>query len=199
VKNYHVTGKTLEDFKKGDHKAFETVFLSYFGKVKRFIAELIRSEEDAEDLAQDIFAKIWTEREALDTNLSFNAFLYTLARNAAFNYLKHKSVQTNYANEYIRLDETDTPEEVLFAKETELLIEMMLGRMPEKRQEIYRLSRRQGLSNDEIANRLNVSRKTVENNLSMALNEIRRILLPVAFFLSACRLSGSFDPFGCII
>jgi RNA polymerase sigma-70 factor (ECF subfamily) len=160
--------------------------------VKRFITGLIRSEDDAEDLAQDIFAKIWIERETLNTNLSFNAFLYTMARNAAFNYLKHKQIQTNYANEYIPPNETDTPEELMFAKEIELLIEMTLCRMPKKRSEIYRLSRNRGLSNDEIALRLNISKKTVENNLSLALNEIRRIIsFTVIFF-------GSFAPFDCI-
>jgi RNA polymerase sigma-70 factor (ECF subfamily) len=179
-----ITNEVLEDLKKGEHKAFEAAFMSYFDKVKRFIAGLIRSDEDAEDLAQDVFAKIWTERDALDTNLSFQSFLYTMARNAAFNYLKRQSVRTTYANEYVQPEETDTPEEAVFAKEIELLIEMALRRMPEKRSRIYRLSRQQGLSNDEIAKRLTISKKTVENNLSMALNEIRKIIsLAVMLFI----------------
>jgi RNA polymerase sigma-70 factor (ECF subfamily) len=194
-----VTSETLKDLKKGDRKAFEAVFLSYFDRVKRFIAGLVRYEEDAEDLAQDIFAKIWTGRETLDTNLSFHSLLYVMARNAAFNYLKHKLVQINYAEEYIQPEEADTPEKQMFAKEIALLTEMALNRMPEKRREIYRLSRNQGLSNDEIANRLNVSKKTVENNLSMALCEIRKIIsLAVIFLSETCFLFGSFVPFGCI-
>ncbi|MDR2776176.1 MAG: RNA polymerase sigma-70 factor [Tannerella sp.] len=186
-KYYNVTAETLEDLKSGDHKAFDMVFLSYFDKVKRFIAGLIRSEDDAEDLAQDVFAKLWTERENIDTHSSFNAFLYTISRNATYNYLKHKLVQTNYVSEYVQREEeadADTPEKLFFAKEIELLIEMALCRMPEKRSEIYRLSRNKGLSNDEIAARLNISRKTVENNLTLALKEIRKIiLLAIVFFI----------------
>jgi RNA polymerase sigma-70 factor (ECF subfamily) len=162
------------------------LFFQQFGlnNRKRFIAGLVRSENDAEDLAQDIFAKLWTEHESLDTNLSFNSFLYTMARNAAFNHLKHKLVQENYLNEYVQQVETDTPEELVFAKEIELLVEMALCRMPEKRSEIYRLSRNKGLSNDEIASMLGISRKTVENNLTLVLNEIRRIIsLAIILFI----------------
>ncbi|MDR0732543.1 MAG: RNA polymerase sigma-70 factor [Dysgonamonadaceae bacterium] len=170
----NVTIETLEGLKRGEHRAFEAVFLCYFDKVKRFIAGLIRSEDDAEDLAQDVFAKLWTNRETIDTGFSFGAFLFTMSRNTAFNYLKHKLVHVNYMNEYTQREETDTPEELVFAKETELLIEMTLSRMPEKRSEIYRLSRLKGLSNGEIAALLNISQKTVENNLSMAIGEIRK-------------------------
>ncbi|MDR2809080.1 MAG: RNA polymerase sigma-70 factor [Tannerellaceae bacterium] len=184
MKTYNVTTESLEDLKRGDHKAFDVVFLSYFDKVKHFIAGLVRSENDAEDLAQDVFAKLWTARETIDTQSSFHSFLYVMSRNAAYNYLKHKLVQTNYANECVLREETDTPEELVFAKEMELLIEMTLCNMPEKRSEIYRLSRNKGLSNDEIAARLNVSRKTVENNLTLALREIRKvILLSIVFFI----------------
>jgi RNA polymerase sigma-70 factor (ECF subfamily) len=184
MKTYNVTTETLTDLKRGDHKAFDVVFLSYFDKVKRFIAGLVRSEDDAEDLAQDVFAKLWTERETIDIQSSFKSFLYVMSRNAAYNYLKHKLVQANYANEYVQREEMDTPEELVFAKEIELLIEMALCRMPEKRSEIYRLSRNKGLSTDEIAARLNISRKTVENNLTLALKEIRKIiLLSIVFFI----------------
>ncbi|MDR0743347.1 MAG: RNA polymerase sigma-70 factor, partial [Tannerella sp.] len=69
----NVTSETLRELKEGNHKAFEAVFLSYFDKVKRFIAGLVRSEDDAEDLAQDVFAKLWTERETINTQFSFNA------------------------------------------------------------------------------------------------------------------------------
>ncbi|MDR2425058.1 MAG: hypothetical protein LBD59_10110, partial [Prevotellaceae bacterium] len=67
AKHTTVTNEVLEDLKKGKHKAFEAVYMSCFDKVKRFITGLIRSEDDAEDLAQDIFAKIWIERETLNT------------------------------------------------------------------------------------------------------------------------------------
>jgi RNA polymerase sigma-70 factor (ECF subfamily) len=180
----HITSEILKALKKGEHKAFDTVFIACFEKVKRFIAGLVRSQEDAEDLAQNVFIKLWTERQTLDTKHSFHSFLYTMARNAAYNHIKHQIVHTNYVNEYIPQEEVSTPEELVFAKEIELLTEMALHRMPEKRSKIYRLSRSEGLSNDEIATRLKISRKTVENNLSMALAEIRRIIrLSVIFFI----------------
>jgi len=173
----NIAANTLVDLQKGESKAFETVYKAYFDKVKRFITSITRSPDDAEDMAQDIFLKLWTERETLNMEMSFNSFLFTVARNAAFNFLKHKLVEESYINEYCREIDTDTPEEHAFAGDIELLVEMALERMPAKRSEVYRLSRQTGLENDEIALQLGISRHTVENNLSLALKEIRRMLL----------------------
>jgi RNA polymerase sigma-70 factor (ECF subfamily) len=99
-----------------------------------------------------------------------------VARNAAFNHIKHKLVQETYLNDCNQEVETDTPEEIAFAKDMELLVEMALGHVPKKRSEVYRLSRSNGLANDEIAGLLGISRKTVENNLTLALKAIRKII-----------------------
>lgn len=80
---------TIEALQHGDHQAFEKVFLGYFDKVKYFLNGLLRSEADAEELAQDIFVNLWQNREAIDPQKSFNTYLYTIARNTALNYLKH--------------------------------------------------------------------------------------------------------------
>ena len=172
-----VTLKTIDALKSGEYEAFKTIYLTYFEKVKWFINGHIRSEKDAEDLSQDVFAKIWTIRETIDTKLSFQSFLFTMSRNVIYNYLKHKLIHTNYVNDFILRQKNDTPEELVFAKEIELLVEMKLSRMPEKRRNIYRLSRQKGLSNNEIAILLNISRKTVENNLSLAISELRKTIL----------------------
>lgn len=170
---------TLTALKEGDVKAFDCIFVSYFGKVRCFINGLLKSEADAEDLAQDIFIKLWTNRGLLDPQKSVNALLYTMARNAAFNFLKHKLVLDNYTSDNSRIDTTllpDTPEEILYAKEIELLIEMTVCRMPEQRRRIYRLSRNEAIPNEEIALQLHVTKKTVENQLSLALQDIRKVI-----------------------
>jgi len=176
--------QTLEALRNGEHKAFEVIFTVYYNKVRYFINGLLKSEADAEELAQDIFVKLWINRESIDPQKSFNAYIYTVARNAAFNFLKHKLVEASYLENYTALNEVADSEQLIFAKEIGLLVELMVGKMPVQRKTIYQLSRNQGLSNDEIASQLGIARKTVENQLSLALQELRRIVqLFLVFFM----------------
>lgn len=174
--------ETLTALKNGEIKAFETLFISYFGKVRCFIKGLLKSEVDAEDLAQDIFIKLWINRDTLDPEKSINAYLYTMARNAAYNFLKHKLVLDTYATDYVPSDNPDTPDELLYAKEIALLVEMTVCQMPEQRRRIYRLSRNEAISNEDIATRLNISKKTVENQLSLALFDLRKVIAGFLLF-----------------
>jgi RNA polymerase sigma-70 factor len=166
----------VEALQNGDHKAFEDIFIAYFGKVKYFLNGLLKSESDAEELAQDIFVKLWINRQSINPQKPFNAYIYTIARNTAFNYIKHKSVEEAFLENCNHLEEADCSDEILFAKEISLLVEMTVCRMPSQRGKIYRMSRNEGIPNDEIAGKLGLSKKTVENQLSLALQEIRRVI-----------------------
>lgn len=167
---------TIEALRNGNHKAFEEVFLAYFDKVKYLLTGLLRSESDAEELAQDIFVRLWMNHTSIDPNKVFSTYLYTTTRNTALNYLKHKLVEENYKNSFNSLDE------ILFAKEISLLVEMAVCKMPVQRKKIYQMSREKGISNNEIAEELGISKKTVENQLSLALQEIKRVISAFLIF-----------------
>jgi len=185
MKNRIDKGK-IDELRRGSHQAFQDIFIAYFRNVRFFIYSFIKSENDAEELAQDVFMKIWENHQSIDTNKSFDSYLYTIARNSVFNFLKHKLVENSY-KEYTYSAKTEfvsDPENILFAKEIELLIEMTVEKMPERRAEIYRLSRVKGLKNEEIAKELSISKKTVENQLSLAISELKKtILLFMLLFL----------------
>lgn len=166
----------VEALCRGNHNAFEEIFIAYFHKVRLFICGIIKSEADAEELAQDIFCKLWTNRDAINAEKPLGAYIYTMAKNAAFNYLKHKSVEQEYLIDYPFLDDVPTPEDVLFAREISLLIEVTVKEMPIQRKRIYLLSREKGVSNADIAIKLGISKKTVENQLSLALQELRKVI-----------------------
>lgn len=175
---------TIAALQQGDHKAFEEVFTTYFDKVKYLLTGLLRSESEAEELAQDIFVKLWMNRESIDPGKAFNTYLYTIARNTALNYLKHKLVEENFKNCFNDLDvAADSSDEILFAKEISLLMEMTVCRMPAQRRTIYQLSRGKGISNTEIAEKLGITKKTVENQLSLALQEIKRVISAFLIFV----------------
>lgn len=167
--NNNIDIKTLEAFQDGNHKAFETIFIAYYNKTKTFIDGYIKSEPDAEELTEDLFVNLWINRHSIDTSRSFNSYLHTIARNAAINFLKHKYVCDAYLNNNQETGYSSTSEEDLIAKELD-------GGMPEQRRMIYTLSRNEGLSNAEIAERLNTTKRNVESQLSLALKEIRKVI-----------------------
>jgi len=172
----------VEALCNGNHKAFEDIFIMYFRRVKVFIVGIIKSDADAEELAQDVFIKLWLNREQINVNKSLNAYIYAIARNATFNYLKHQIVEQSYLSNYKQNEDVDTPEEIYFAQEIKLLVEMTVTKMPAQRRRIYILSREKGIANEDIASQLNISKKTVENQLSLAFKEIREVVSVLFLF-----------------
>ncbi|WP_165043259.1 RNA polymerase sigma-70 factor [Dysgonomonas sp. ZJ709] len=180
--------KELEYLKRlaaNDHEAFKALFVKYFPKVKYFIAHLIKSDILAEDFAQDIFTKIWLGRADVLKIQSFNSYIYRMAKNAVINYSQSQIVERNYAEYISDIEHVELPfEEELYAKEINLLIQLSVNNMPPQRKKVYEMSRVDGLANEEIANQLNLSKKTVENHLNLALKEIRKtISLFLVFFM----------------
>lgn len=168
--------KTLKALKDSDHKAFEIIFITYYNKIRIFIFGYIKSEIDAEDLTEELFANLWMNRESLDLSKSFNSYLHTIAQNSALNFLKRKYLHSSYVAEISSPEHSSSSEEDIIAKELGLFIDDVVNGMPEQRKQIYVLSRNRGLSNTEIANQLNTTKRNVESQLSLALKEIRKAI-----------------------
>lgn len=178
-----ITLETLEALRYGNHKAFESVFIAYYDRIRIFIFGYIKSESDAEELAEELFVNLWINRETINTTKSFNSYLHTIARNTAINFLKKKYLHTAYINNTSISEHSSTSEEDLIAKELGLLIDNVVDKMPEQRKQIYILSRNEGLSNSEIADQLNTTKRNVESQLSLALKEIRKTISTFLFTL----------------
>lgn len=176
-----ISFETILSLQEGDPKAFDKIFITLFDKIKTFIYGYIKSELDAEELTEDLFVNLWINRKSIDVSKSFNSYIHTIARNAALNFLRHKLVQRKYEENYARDGSSFSSEEEMIAKETSLLIEMAVDRMPAQRREIYCLSRQRGLKNEEIAVELKTTKRNVESQLSLALKEIRKSILTVVF------------------
>lgn len=176
-----VDENTLNDFRTGSHKAFEEIFTTYYDQTKFFIFGYIKSEVDAEELTQDIFVNLWINRHTIDLSKSFSSYVHTIARNTALNFLKHKFIKESHETADISMD-TYSSEDELIAKETQLLIEMAVEKMPEQRKLVYQLSRNEGLKNEEIAVRLNTTKRNVESQLSLALKDLRKAIAATFLF-----------------
>ncbi|MEJ8740194.1 RNA polymerase sigma-70 factor [Phocaeicola sp. HCN-6420] len=177
----------------GDEKTdkFRKFFLENFPKVKAFAWKLLKSEEDAEDIAQDIFVKLWAHPDLWVEREKWDSYLFSMLRNHIYNFLEHKSVEAHYIesvteNMQVSLSDFDETADKLYAKEINILLKMALEQMPPQRRKIFMLSRKQGLSNQEIADELNLSVRTVEHHLYLALRELKKnILIFLIFSLSS--------------
>lgn len=170
---------------QGDQKAFGAMFRRFYPKVRRFVSMLLKNMDDTDDVCQMIFVKVWTKREKFADIKDFDSYLFILAKYTVINYISAKKIIP------IDIDQIpdpyaqgSSPHEDVVAKDTQLLIDMVVDNMPRQRQNIYRMSREQHLKNDEIAQRLGLQKKTVENHLNLALKEIKKAVY-LMFLLSA--------------
>jgi RNA polymerase sigma-70 factor (ECF subfamily) len=175
----------LEALGKGDHHAFDVLFTQYHPKVNFFLRRFIKDEEVARDMAQDIFFKVWTNRETISKVDSFQNYLFRMAKNMIYDYYEHSFIKEKYnhkLSEQAQDHYTDILEEEIFVKELSILIDIAIEKMPPQRKLIFVKSRKEGLSNETIAQELNISKRTVENHITQALNDIRKSITNLILF-----------------
>lgn len=167
----------LEKLAIGDQGAFKQIFERYYEKIHYFISGIIKSDDEAEDLCQEVFVKVWINRANFLEVRNLGVYLYVLSKNLAYNYVKSKLTKQKHMEEYPFEEKySHSPLDNLVAKDLQLLIDMVVEGMPSKRKIIYKLSREDGLSNAEISEKLRISKKTVENHLTLAFKELRKLL-----------------------
>lgn len=160
---------------KNDVQAFNELYNLYSRRIFGFAYGFLRSQEEAEGIVQEVFVKIWVTRSNLRSDLSFSWFLFTIARNLILNRLHHQQYEIRYQKNILTetsIDENNTEEQV-FYKDLSEHINNLIGELPPKRKEIFLLSRFEGLSYQEISEKMNISIKTVEAQISLALKYIR--------------------------
>lgn len=170
----------MERTAAGDRRAFRSLFDAYYPVVYGFMKSLLHTEEDASDVAQEVFIKRWLMRAALPDITSLRFYLYRMSLNQTINYIKKNRLHNGVALADIPYDQM--VEEVIDMKGKEAFIASVVERMPEQRRKVFIMSRFENRSNDEIASLLNIKKKTVENHLNLALKELRAAL-PVSLFL----------------
>lgn len=149
----------------------------------------LKDKDQVEELVQDVFVKLWEKRDQLQIQTSLKSYLYTSVKNSILNYIKSQKVRSSYANEMQQQEEptylsVDDFENI----ELQNRIENLVNAMPTERLKVFKLSRYEGLKYKEIAQKLGISIKTVENQMGKALKYLREnladvIVLFVSYFL----------------
>lgn len=168
-------------------KVFRRFFNKNYPKIKNFSLKILKVEEDAEDVTQDIFIKYWERPDLWYGKESIDNLLFIIARNVIFNFLKRKSIFDNQLIELsddslgIQVSDWISPDDELQAEETKLLIQMTLEHMPEKRKHVFLMHKMEGLSAVQIAEKLDISVRTVEHHIYRAMVELKKVLFLLFF------------------
>lgn len=153
--------------------AFNTLFHHYSNRLYQFSLKYLKSEAEAEELVQEVFTKIWENRSELKTELSFNAYLFTIAFNAIRKHFRKKLHADKYLTNEATTDFNIDTDQKIDYDSLRRFLDHIVALLPARRKEIFIKSRYEGLSVKEIAEEMKISKKTVENQLTEALRYIR--------------------------
>lgn len=156
-------------------EGFEILFMQHYEPLCNFVFGIIKDYDASEDVIQELFVKLWEKRKVLPDDLSIKAYMYRAARNMALNHLKHFEIKKEF-NLFKKASISDAEQCVGNPAETSELQEMIsqaVNELPTERKRIFLMSREDGLKYKEIAAELNISVKTVENQMGKALSTLR--------------------------
>ena len=167
----------FEAIRHDDRQAFERLFREYYRPLTAYSFRFVRDLPTAENMVQDIFLKLWQNRREIIITTSLEHYLFRFVRNHSLNQLDKAKVRSGYLRMRIE-SESDHEDYTPFFPEPGLLdkIEAAISALPVKRQEIFRMAREEGLKYREIAEKLNLSVKTVEAQMTLALKYLRKAL-----------------------
>jgi RNA polymerase sigma-70 factor (family 1) len=178
---------------QGDQVAFSILFERYRNQLFTYLFKLTKSAETSEEIVLDVFLKIWHGKEAIVEIENFDAFLYRVAHNKAIDFLRSLKRNPQIKQQTWNLMQeplsAEVPDKQLLFKGTLEIVEHAIHQLPPQRQKVFNMHHHHGLSNEAIAERLQLSRNTVRNHLALSVEFIRKFLstnLDLLFFYFFC-------------
>jgi len=164
--------------KAGNLTAFEMLFRTYYQPLCNYAFTFVQDRDEAEEIVQSTFLNIWEKRENLSIHTGVKPYLYAMVRNACLNVLKHEKIKQQHATMEMAIAERsiESVARTVIASELEGKIHDAMDHLPEQCRLIFKLSRFEDLKYAEIAEQLNISIKTVENQMGKALRIMREQL-----------------------
>ena len=174
-KEINIETALLKGLKRSDHECFQNLFAKYSQPLYRFSLSYLKSTQAAEDVVQEVFLKIWQKRKDIDTGKSFQSYLFAIALNvirkqfnklSASNQLKH-DLLISFAENKDTFEEKDDFSEMVNK------LEELIQQMPERRRKIFRMKKLEGKSQKEIAEKFDITPKTVEYHITEAMKFLK--------------------------
>ena len=159
----------------------ESMFKTFYPVLAAYCQKYVKNEETARDIVQDVFLKVWENRQNVDFSMPLHSYLLKIAHNCCMNHLQHMKTEQNYLhNAALELLEMEAQYDYLFdqlvADAMEEKIEQVVETLPEQCRDIFRKSRYEGMSHKDIAQNLNISVRTVETQIYRALKTLKKAL-----------------------
>ena len=162
---------------EGSRDAFHLLYMRYGIRIRKFARLYLRREQDSEELVQDVFLKLWDKRGTLDGAGNLKAFIFKIAVNSIYDFIRKRNIEQAYLDYSGNgsANSEQTWDEVVF---NDMLahVSRLIEKMPDQRRTIFMMSKEKGLSNDEIAGALKLSKRTVENQLYRATSFLKKNL-----------------------
>jgi RNA polymerase sigma-70 factor (ECF subfamily) len=168
----------MQEIKADNMFAFDALYRKYSKRLYKFGYSILKTQEEAENLIQDVYLNLWENRYKVEKDLSIKSYLFTIAYNSAITIIRKKARESKFV-EYLKTLQEISEEPVNIAFEYDELtnkLEEIIKVLPQRQKEVYLLHRVEGLKYNEIAERLNISMNTIENHMSRALKTIRKKL-----------------------
>jgi RNA polymerase sigma-70 factor (ECF subfamily) len=184
----------LQALKNGDEEAFELLFKKYSGRIYYVAFQYINDRDEAEEIVQEVFYRVWIHQKDLRSDLPFPPYLVRIAKNLIINKSKRKIVERAYLNSLTSDAADQETENTVQFSEIKSILDELIEKLPEKRKEVFLMSRSKGLTNREIAHHLNISESTVENHINKALKMLRQGLTEAGYLASVIAFSNFLLP-----
>jgi RNA polymerase sigma factor, sigma-70 family/RNA polymerase sigma-70 factor, Bacteroides expansion family 1 len=169
----------IRRIRQGDKAEFESLFRSSYVSLVHCAKSIIKDHDSAEEIVQDLFFRLWQNREKINIESSLNGYLFRAVHNKCLHYINHLKIVGQHAQETAagQTSKSEDPVDIIRYKELQEKINLILERLPDRCSLIFCMSRFDGLKYNEIAEKLSVSVKTVEANMGRALKEFRKALI----------------------
>lgn len=172
-----ISFELLTRLKNGDMLAFDRVYELYSHKLYSFVFKILKNEAEADDIVQEVFVKIWESRHKLEDYKLLNSYIFTIAYNNSIDLIRKRINNSKYL-EHLKNSAVSniTPSITSQIEFNELNIqaEKLIANLPERQKQVYLLHREEGLTYPEIAEKLGISKNTVENHMAKALKYLRQ-------------------------
>lgn len=169
------TAEIIRRLKKDDKSAVDDLFEHYYPRLHHFSKSILKIEYEIDDILQEVFVKIWLNRQKIGNAETFNSYIFTITKNEVLNLIRKNIKDQTFRDELFlhSVAEEYQPQSECEFDEIKATIEKIVSNLPEKRRQVFVLSRTEGLSNKEIAQQLNISEKTVEDHITHAIKYLK--------------------------
>ena len=177
----YTDAQLVDKIKADDQAAFQYIFKRYYQELCNFALSYLKVEITSEEVVQEMFISIWEKRQKLKIQSSFKAYLFVSVKNRSLNYLNSKTAQVSKKSHSTSSENPiqisdDSPDDNMKDAELQALVSKAIQSLPARCQEIFKLNRIEGLSYQQVADHLNLSKKTIEAQMGIAFKKLREYI-----------------------